>query len=53
MQIHVNTDSHIKCSAKLTHDIETVVDQALRRCGDRITRVEVHLSDENSSDKCA
>lgn len=52
MKIQVRTDSHIKGSAKLTHEVETVVEQALRRFGDRITRVEVHLSDENSSDKC-
>ena len=51
MQIHVNTDSHIKGSAKLTHDVETVVEHAVRRFGDRITRVDVHLSDQNSRQK--
>jgi ribosome-associated translation inhibitor RaiA len=51
MQIQVNTDNHIAGSAKLTHEVETVVESALRRFGDRITRVEVHLSDENSSQK--
>jgi ribosome-associated translation inhibitor RaiA len=51
MQIQVNTDSHIKGSAKLTHEVKAVVERALRRFGDRITRVHVHLSDQNSGDK--
>lgn len=51
MQILVNTDSHIEGSATLTHEAEAIVQQALGRFGDRITRVEVYLSDENSSQK--
>lgn len=51
MQILVNTDSHIEGSAKLTHEVETIVQQALGRFGERITRIEVYLSDENSSQK--
>jgi RNA polymerase sigma factor (sigma-70 family) len=51
MQIQVNTDRHIEGSAKLTDEVEAVVQQALARYGDRITRVEVFLSDENSSQK--
>jgi DNA-directed RNA polymerase specialized sigma24 family protein/ribosome-associated translation inhibitor RaiA len=51
MQILVNTDSHIKGSATLSQEVETTVQQALGRFADRITRVEVHLSDENSSQK--
>jgi|tagenome__1003787_1003787.scaffolds.fasta_scaffold20844034_2 DNA-directed RNA polymerase specialized sigma24 family protein/ribosome-associated translation inhibitor RaiA len=51
MQIQVNTDSHIVGTAKLTGEVEAVVGQALARYGDRITRVEVFLSDENSSQK--
>ncbi len=51
MQIEVKTDSHIDGSTKLTHQVETVVEEALRRFGDRITRVAVHLSDQNSSHK--
>ena len=51
MQIQVSTDNHIDGSAKLTHEVEIVVESALRHFGDRITRVEVHLSDENSSQK--
>lgn len=51
MQILVNTDSQIEGSAKLTQEVETKVQQTLGRFGDRITRVEVYLSDENGSQK--
>jgi len=37
--------------AELTRQVESVVESALGQFGDRITRVEVHLSDENSSHK--
>jgi ribosome-associated translation inhibitor RaiA len=48
MQILVNTDSHIQGGQELSSLVEATVQQALGRFGDRITRVEVHLSDENS-----
>lgn len=51
MRILVKTDNHIQGSAELTRQVETLVENALRRFGDRITRVEVHLSDENSDKK--
>jgi ribosome-associated translation inhibitor RaiA len=51
MQIQVHTDNHIKGSAALTRHVESVVQSTLARFGDRITRVEVHLNDENSSVK--
>ncbi len=51
MQIQVSTDNHTVGSAELTRQVEAVVEGALGRFGDRITRVEVHLSDENSSQK--
>lgn len=51
MQILVNTDNHIQGSAELTRQVETVAEVALGRFGDRITRVQVHLSDENSREK--
>lgn len=51
MQIQVNTDNHTDGSAELTRQVEDVVEDSLGRFGDRITRVEVHLSDENSSEK--
>ncbi len=51
MQIQVNTDSHVEGNAELTSEVESIVQQALGRFGDRITRVEVFFSDENSSEK--
>ncbi len=51
MQIQVNTDGQTKGSAELTRLIEDVVEGALERFSERITRVEVHLTDENSSQK--
>jgi ribosome-associated translation inhibitor RaiA len=51
MQIQVNTDNQIQGGAELTRRIEAVVGGALERFGARITRVEVHLTDEDSSSK--
>jgi ribosome-associated translation inhibitor RaiA len=51
MQIQVNTDRHIDCSAEMATDVEATLEDTLSRFGDRITRVEVHLSDENGSQK--
>lgn len=47
MQIQVNTDSNIEGREKLTAHVTGVVESALNRFSDRITRVEVHLSDQN------
>ncbi len=49
MQIQVNTDNQIEGGEKLTQQVHAVVERALGRFGERITRVEVHLSDENGS----
>lgn len=51
MQIQLNTDSHLVGSEDLTAQLERVVRAALERFGDRITRVEVHLTDLNSGQK--
>ena len=51
MQVQVNTDNHTEGSADLTRHVEELIEQALGRFGDRITRVEVHFSDESSSQK--
>lgn len=53
MQIQLSTDNHIVSSMELTHQVEAVVKKALSHFGDRVTRVEVYLSDENSSQKSA
>jgi ribosome-associated translation inhibitor RaiA len=49
MQIQVNTDHNIEGHEVLARHIEADVRAALDRFGDRITRVEVHLSDENGA----
>lgn len=51
MLIQVLTDNHIDGSAALIQEIESAVEQTLHRFENRITRTEVHLSDENSRHK--
>jgi ribosome-associated translation inhibitor RaiA len=48
MKIEVNTDNHISGSADLAAEVESVVEATLGHFTGRLTRVEVHLSDENS-----
>jgi ribosome-associated translation inhibitor RaiA len=47
MQIQINTDRNIEGHEGLAAHVGGVVENALRRFGDQITRVEVHLRDEN------
>ncbi|BBO33296.1 HPF/RaiA family ribosome-associated protein [Lacipirellula parvula] len=47
MQVQVHTDNHVNGSAGLTSHVEDVVSAALSRFGNRVTRVEVHIGDEN------
>jgi hypothetical protein len=51
MKVLVFTDSHITGSEELSRRVTNVVDDVLDRFRDRITRVEVYLSDENSRQK--
>ena len=51
MKIQINTDNNIEASDEFIQETQSVVESALERFADRITRVEVHLSDENSSHK--
>jgi ribosome-associated translation inhibitor RaiA len=51
MKILLSTDNHIEGSESLTREVESAVEDALSRFEDRITRVEVHLSDESSAAK--
>src|SRR5690349_6039566 len=48
MQIHVNTDRNIEGSARMTAYFTDTLHGALDRFQDQITRVDVHLSDENA-----
>lgn len=47
MQIQVNSNSSVAVHDELTRLVQTNVTHALERFADRITRVEVHLSDVN------
>lgn len=49
MHVQTNTDRNIKGSEALSTHVETVVSGALGRFIEQITRVEVHLSDENGA----
>lgn len=51
MQIQVNTGRQIESGTSLTDEVESTLQHALARYADRITRLEVFLSDENSSQK--
>jgi len=48
MQIQVTTDNNVDGSAELTSKVDTDVTAALLRFSDQLTRVEVHLGDENA-----
>lgn len=48
MQILLHADPNTDGSAPMTLHLQTVVKAALARFGDRVTRVEAHLSDVNS-----
>lgn len=48
MQVLLNTDSNLTGSDDLTARVEAEVAASMERFGERITRVEVHLGDENS-----
>jgi ribosome-associated translation inhibitor RaiA len=47
MQVQVHTDNHVNGSAGLKAHVESIVMGALDRFGNRVTRVEVHIGDEN------
>jgi ribosome-associated translation inhibitor RaiA len=48
MQVQVNTDKNIEHHASLTSHVESVVKDTLSHFNGQISRVEVHLSDENA-----
>lgn len=48
MQIQVNTDKNIEGSARMSAYFTETLQDALSRFADQITRIEVHLSDENA-----
>ncbi len=48
MKIQINTDKNITASDELSAYLESTISDTLTRFSDKITRLEVHLSDENS-----
>ena len=48
MQIQVNTDKNIEGNEELVAQVEATVSKSLSHLSAHITRVEVHLSDENA-----
>lgn len=53
MQIQVNTDRNNQADETLSAEVNRIVEGALTRFTDHITRVEVHLSDGNSNKKAS
>ncbi len=49
MQIQVNSDHHITGDERMNEIVTSIVTDAVGRYADRITRVEVHLSDVNAA----
>lgn len=51
MKIQINTDNHISGSQEKSAPIIDSITDSLDRFSEQITRIEVHLSDENSKKK--
>ncbi len=51
MQILLNTDPNIDGRQAMLDHLESVVTEALRHYGERITRVEAHVTDANGATK--
>jgi ribosome-associated translation inhibitor RaiA len=51
MQVQIHTDNHIEGGDALAKWATTTVTEALTRFSGQITRLEVHLSDENGGKK--
>lgn len=47
MQVQINHDNHVRLGADVEQRLADTVRDFLNRFGDRITRVEVHMSDAN------
>ncbi len=49
MKIQLNTDVHIEGTERLAAHVTTTVEKVLEHFKEHVTRVEVHLSDENGA----
>ena len=48
MQIEVSSDSHVSASEEFISEIKAEMEQAFSRFAEQLTRLEIHLGDENS-----
>jgi len=51
MQIQIRTDNHIEGSDRMENYFSEVISTSLKRFEDKVTSLEVHISDENSGEK--
>lgn len=51
MKIQVHTDKHIENDDRLQEYVESTLGDSLERFRTQLTRVEVHLADENGSER--
>ena len=51
MHIQINTDKNIPGNEAMMQSAKEILDHVLARVAGQITRLEVHLSDENSASK--
>lgn len=49
MQIQFNTDNHIEGHERMEAYFSSSIEEALKKFEDKITRIEVHIGDENSA----
>lgn len=49
MQVQLNSDKHIVGSPSLQERVEQILLRELKHLADNVTRIEVHLNDENSA----
>ena len=51
MQLQINTDRNIQSDARLAEFVRDTLNNKLNRFTDHLTRIEVHLGDENGQQK--
>lgn len=49
MQIQVNHDNHVRIGEEVSERLAGVLESSLSQFAERITRIEMHLGDENAS----
>jgi len=48
MQIQINTDHNVEGGELFSDNVKTMIEDTLGRFSEHVTRVEVHISDQNS-----